>query len=356
MNQMNLSLPSNIKLLPIAVLFLCLRTTAQVPGSLQEYKNTYRDVNELIISDKSSYDIFVDNKKLRVVQDNYHESMILSENGIQNNEESFSYSGLVRLNQYEAFSIINDKGRDRKIKVTQTNEKQAQQNSVFYNDVKERQLIFPNLEAGARKVYSVQTEFLDPFLLQGFIFGSNLPMLNSTLEVRTDKDINIGYRIFNDPANSIEFSKSEKKGKWIYRWTLRDVKAMKFEPNNPGFRYILPHIDVFVKDYIVDQKKIEVLDNTDKLYNYYKSFIKNLNKTDDPDLKALSQELTSGLANDAEKVKKFFIGSRTTSNILLSRTVMRALSRAKPVWYTSVNLAIAKTWLALSLQWPPMPA
>ncbi|MNY02764.1 hypothetical protein D3C86_1353490 [compost metagenome] len=103
------------------------------------------------------------------MQDNYYESMILSENGILNNQENFSYSELVKLNQYEAYSIINDKGKDRKIKVTQTNEKQARQNSVFYNDVKERQLIFPNLEAGAKKVYSVQTEFVDPFLLQSFL-------------------------------------------------------------------------------------------------------------------------------------------------------------------------------------------
>jgi len=56
--------------------------------------------------------------------------------------------------------------------VTQTNEKQAKQNSVFYNDVKERQLIFSNLEAGAKKVYSVQTEFLDPFLLHSLFLAT----------------------------------------------------------------------------------------------------------------------------------------------------------------------------------------
>ncbi|KGO92456.1 hypothetical protein Q766_13445 [Flavobacterium subsaxonicum WB 4.1-42 = DSM 21790] len=286
---------------------MALQATAQEKtGSFTDYKKTYNDVNELVISDKSSYDIFVDNKKLRVLQDNYYESMIMSENGIQNNQENFSYSELVKLNEYEAFSVVNDKGKDRKIKVTQTNEKQARQNSVFYNDVKERQLIFPNLEAGARKVYSVQTEFLDPFLLQSYVFGSNYPMLNSTLEVRTDKDITIGYRIFNDPNNSIEFSKTEKKGKFIYRWTLKDVKAVKMEPNNPGFRYFIPHINVYVKDYTVDAKKINVLDNTEKLYDYYKSFTKNLNKTEDADLKAIATEITSGLTTDTEKVKRIF--------------------------------------------------
>ena len=131
-------------------------------------------------------------------------------------------------------------------------------------------------------------------------------MLNSTLEVRTDKDITIGYRIFNDPNNSIEFSKTEKKGKFIYRWTLKDVKAVKMEPNNPGFRYFIPHINVYVKDYTVDAKKIDVLDNTEKLYDYYKSFTKNLNKTEDADLKAIATEITAGLTTDTEKVKRIF--------------------------------------------------
>lgn len=291
----------------IFLFFLSLQVEAQekTPVFL-EYKKKYGDINEVVISNKSSYDIFIENKKLRVLQDSYYESMILSENGIQNNEENFSYSELVKLNKYEAYSVINDKGKDRKIKVTQTNEKQAKQNSVFYNDVKERQLIFSNLEAGAKKVYSVQTEFLDPFLLHSFIFGDNFPIVNSTLEVRTDKDINIGYRIFNDPTNSIEFSKSEKKGKYIYSWTLKDVKAVKMEPNNPGFRYFIPHINIYVKDYTIDKNTTKVLDNTEELYNYYKSFIKNLNKTDDTELKELSVELTEGLSSDTEKIKKIF--------------------------------------------------
>lgn len=297
----------NKKYLAALLPLMALQAAAQEKtGTFAEYKKIYADVNELVISDMSSYDIFVDNKKLRVLRNDYYESMIMSENGIQNNEEDFSYSELVQLKEYEAFSIVNDKGKDRKIKVTQTNEKQARQSAVFYNDVKERQLIFPNLEAGARKVYTVQTEFLDPYLLQSFIFGSSYPMLNATLEVRTDKDITIGYRIFNDPGNTIEFSKSEKKGKFIYRWTLKDVKAVKMEPNNPGFRYFIPHINVYVKDYTIDSKKINVLDDTEKLYDYYKAFTKNLNKTDDAELKAITTEITAGLTSDIEKVKKIF--------------------------------------------------
>ncbi|HSN48482.1 MAG TPA: DUF3857 domain-containing protein, partial [Flavobacterium sp.] len=191
-------------------------------------------------------------------------------------------------------------------KVTQTNEIQSGQSSAFYDDVRERQLIFPNLEAGAKKVYNYQTEFVDPFLLHKFLFGSHLPVKNSSLEIRTEKNINIGFKIFNDPSNSIQFSRTEKKGKWIYKWTLKDVKPIKFEANTPGFLYIVPHINVYIKDYTVNNNKVEVLDDVDKLFAYYKGFTKNLNQTEDPTLKAITLAITKNLTTDDDKVKAIF--------------------------------------------------
>ena len=167
--------------------FFVFSTNAQ--NLLEEYKKQHPDFNELVLNDSQTYNFSIENNKLKVIQDNNYESVILTENGIQSNKESFSYSELVKLQSYDAYSVIFDNGKERKIKVTQTNEIQSGQSSVFYDNVKERQLIFPNLEAGAKKVYNYQTEFVDPFLLHKFLFGSHLPVKNSTLEIRTDKNI-----------------------------------------------------------------------------------------------------------------------------------------------------------------------
>jgi transglutaminase-like putative cysteine protease len=293
----------NIFLVLLIGFFAC-STNAQ--NLLEEYKKQYPDFNELVLNDSQIYDFSIENNKLKVIQDNHYESVILTDNGIQSNKESFSYSDLVQLQRYDAFTVIYENGKEKKIKVTQTNEIQSGQSSAFYDDVKERQLIFPNLEAGAKKVYNYQTEFVDPFLLHKFLFGSHLPVKNSTLEIKTEKNINIGYKIFNDPSNSIEFSRTEKKGKWIYKWTLKDVKPIKFESNTPGFLYLVPHINVYIKDYTVNNKKVEVLDDVDKLFAYYKGFTKNLNQTEDPKLKAISLQITENLTNDDDKVKAIF--------------------------------------------------
>lgn len=288
------------------VLFLCLVTKNNAQSALEVLKKTYPSYNELVLNDKLTYNFSIENGKVKVVQDNYFESIILTENGIHNNQESFTYSELVQLKNYEAYTIIDNNGHEKKIKVTQTNEKNAKQNSIFYNDVKERQLIFPNLEAGAKKIYNYQTEIIDPFLLHKFIFGGGLPISNATLEIKTPKEINIGYKIFNDPDNLILFSKTEKKGKWVYQWTLKDVMPIKMESNSQSYLHVMPHVNIFVKDYNAGNSKVVGLDDVEKLYNYYKGFTRNLNKTEDAGLRKITQEIITGKTTDEEKIKSIF--------------------------------------------------
>lgn len=305
MIQMNWLKLSNKYRLSIALCFGIL-LSAPAQNTIEEYKKQYPDFNELILIDNQTYDISIEKNKIKVVDDNYYESVILTENGIQNNKESFAYSDLIKLISYDAYSVINENGKEKKIKVTQTNEVQSNQRSVFYDDVKRRQLIFPNLEAGAKKVFDYKTEIVDPFLLHKFIFGSNFPIKSSTLEIRADKNINIGYKIFNDESNTIQFSKIEKKGKWIYTWTLKDAKPMKFEANTPGLLYSIPHINVFITDYTINNTKVDVLGNLDRLYSYYKGFVKDLNKQEDPTLKAITLKITENKTTDEEKIKSIF--------------------------------------------------
>lgn len=293
---------------PLYSLFiLCFfNISAIAQNTLTEYKKTYPDYNELIINNQQSYNISIENKKLKIIQDNHFESMILSQNGIQNNKESFYYSNLVKLNSYDAYALFNDNGKEKKIKVSQSNEKSSKNGSVFFDDVMVRELTFNNLETGSKKVYNYQTEFIDPYLLHKFIFGDDLPIQNSTLEITTEKNIEIGFKIFNDPNNNIVFSKSEKKGKWIYKWTLSDIKPLKYENNAPGYLYVVPHINFYIKNYTINNQTNNILGNIDNLYNYYKGFIKDLNKEEDGQLKNLTLEITQNKKNDEEKIKAIF--------------------------------------------------
>ncbi|WP_445716915.1 transglutaminase-like domain-containing protein, partial [Flavobacterium sp.] len=301
---MNWSISKNnffASLLLIGIHFI---STAQ--NSFEEYKKQYPDFNEVVLLDYQGYDISIENKKIKIIQNTSFESMILSENGIHNNKESFTYSELVKLLDYDAYSIINVKGKEKKVKVTQTSEKNSSSSSVFFDDIKERQMVFPNLETGSKKVYHYKREFIDPFLLHKYMFIGGYPIKNATFEVKTDKNINIGYKIFNDPNNTIEFSKKEVKGKFIYTWTLKDVKAYKFEGNSPGILHSAPHIDIYIKDYTINNTKTEVLNDIDLLHKYYQGFVNNINKKECIDLKKITEDITKDKTSEEEKIKSIF--------------------------------------------------
>ncbi len=295
-----------LKLSNKITLLLFLTACSLSAQTLEDYKKKYPDYNEVVLNDNTTYDISVSGSTLKIIQQCFYESMIMTENGINNNEETFTYSELVPLLEYEAYTIINDKGKERKIKVTQSNEKESRDDAVFYNGVKERQLIFSNLEPGAKKQYSYSREYLDFFLLHKFIFGNSIPVTNSVLEIKTDKEINLGYKVFNDPENRITFSKTEKKGRWIYRWSMTTIEPLKFESNAPGFLHIVPHVDIYIQDYTVGKNKIEALGNVDQLFKYYQGFIKDLFKNEDKEFKELTLNVIEGATTEEEKVKKIF--------------------------------------------------
>ncbi|RYG40307.1 MAG: transglutaminase domain-containing protein, partial [Chitinophagaceae bacterium] len=89
-------------------------------------------------------------------------------------------------------------------------------------------------------------------------------------------------------------------------WTLQNVQGYKYETNAPGYRHSLPHMYVFIKDFQAEGKKIDVLDDTQRLYSYYRNFVGNINRVEDPELKKLSVALTAGAASESEKVKRIF--------------------------------------------------
>ena len=288
------------------VIFLFLVIAVQGQNNFEAYKQQYPDYNELILNNSTSYSINIVDKKLKVIQDNQFDSMILSANGIQNNKESFSYSELVKLISFDAYTVIQEKGREKKIKVTQALEKMSSNGSVFYDDVRTKQLIFPNLQAGAKKVYEYSTEFTDPNLMHKFIFGDINSVKNSTLKIKADKSVQIGYEVFNDPNHEIEFTKTENKDSYSYQWTLRDSKPIKYEDNTPGILYSIPHIIFYIEEYNIDNLKVEMLGGIDKIYNYYSGFVKNLNTSEDKALKELTLSITEDKKTEEEKLKAIY--------------------------------------------------
>jgi hypothetical protein len=291
----------------ISCLFLCLLAPAlTAQKDINEMKTKYPGYSELILLESQSYDFSLQNKKPSIIQDNYFESIILSENGIRNNAENVSFSQLVPLKSYEGFTAVKINGKEKKIPVKELTDMAESSGGIFHSDVKSKKLLFTNLDVGAKKIYSYQSEFLDPYLLHKFVFSGSIPVEESILEISVDKDIEIGYKIFNNLADDIQFTHSSKRKKNIYRWTRKNGKPIKYESNHPGLLHIAPHIIVYIKSYKMDDISVPVLGNVGNLYSYYKNFVSSINKNEDAELAETTKKITQNLSSDEEKIKAIF--------------------------------------------------
>lgn len=278
----------------------------QVIPEVAELQNMYPGFNEIIIKESQSYDFSISQNKLQILQDHYHESVITSHQGIHNNEESIYFSELVPLKSFQGYTSALVKGKPKKIEAQVVNESSDLGGSVFYSDLKFKKFLFTNLDVGAKKIYSYQSQFLDPFLLHKFVFASNVPVKESMLEIITDKDVEIGFKVFNNQKEDISFEQIRKKDKNIYRWSVHNYKPVKYEDNAPGILHIAPHIFIYVKNYKLKEQKVEVLGSLPKLYEYYKSFVSNLNLDNDEGLAQTSKDITANLSNEEEKIKAIY--------------------------------------------------
>lgn len=293
-------------LLVICIAVFCTNWTVIAQDLVELYKNKYPGHHEVTLSNKHTYHIKLEKNKLKITQDNRFESLILTEIGRKNISESFSFSDLVPVKSFDGYTIANVNGKERKIPLKTFSDKSSSESFVFYDDVKERKITFSNIDIGSRKIYSYQSEFLDPFLLHRHIFADYKPINQSTFEIISDKNIEIGYKIFNDPDNKIKFEKNERKGQVIYTWTMADITPFKLENNHPGILHSAPHIVAYVKGYETDNTSNKVLGDIDLLYNYYFDFVKNLNLKPDPNVEALADEITKNETQPEEKLKAIY--------------------------------------------------
>lgn len=87
---------------------------------------------------------------------------------------------------------------------------------------------------------------------------------------------------------------------------INRYKTRKIRRQFSGYLYLVPHIAFYIKEYQIDNKPTEVLGTTNQLFGYYKGFVKDLNKDDNADLKALSLEITKDKKTDSDKIKSIF--------------------------------------------------
>jgi len=216
------------------------------------------------------------------------------------------HSSFDEIKDLEAYTKVPDGRGFKKIKVTEIKTEDAVDREVFYDDEKESKFDFPALTKGAHAFVSYTQIEHEGHLLRPFYVSSYLPVINEKFNVNFPSDMEVKYLIRNDSAKVVHITEDNQGREHNYTFEASNIKRNERFDGAPSFRYYEPHVIIRIASYDNDGTRVKFLDDVSDLYKWCYSFIKDLDNTNDPKLKLISDSLTAGVTTPEEKAKKIY--------------------------------------------------
>jgi Domain of Unknown Function with PDB structure (DUF3857)/Transglutaminase-like superfamily len=280
---------------------------AQPKVDLKAYQSKYpsNDLLTLNLSEKINVEIV--NGKIEIINEFAQDNLFLTNRaGIGNNSDrAIGYSPFFQdINNIVAATYIPDGKGFKKISTKEITTEKATSRGVFYDDYLIKKVTYLGLTVGAISTLKYEEVIKDPHMMSSFAFGNYIPIENAEFSVTFPADVKVSYKTFGD-FSKINFTETKSRKKTTYTWKAQQINEQPYEPKSLNIRYYVPQVQLFIENYTVDGKVTEVLSDEKKLFNYYVSLVKDINKTPDKQLVNLVDSLTAG-KTQKEKIKSVY--------------------------------------------------
>ncbi len=297
------------KYLSFLPLFLCILQPLH-PQSKFDYaslKEKYRNDPLCFLYIKRIITVDIEGDHLKIKEKNESERLFLSETSsslyasqtIPYYDESQEISGI------EACTYVPVKNKFRKIPVKETGSRKPVKEGIFYDDYHEKYFFLPGVEPGAVGHISYTETLKDPHFMGSIYFNLYVPLLSHEISVSFPKEVVVKY-IFLGDSSGVHFSSRTSSGRTTYTWSGFNLPKLKTEEGAPDISYYAPHLFLYIEQYTIAGKTTHVFSDTDQLYKWYYSLVKDINKNPDSSLVKFTLDLVSGCRTAEEKIKRIF--------------------------------------------------
>ncbi|WP_300489318.1 transglutaminase-like domain-containing protein [Flavobacterium sp.] len=243
-------------------------------------------------------------KKLRIENEVTYSKLVAKAKERQHTVESVSYDSFSDINGLTANTTILATNKNYSNSTAVTSD--VFLDNIFHSDYKKKTIHFLNVQDNSLLNLKYKKEYYEPKLLDGFYFQNTIEVESAKLTIKCPKSVEIGYSLFGYDRDKIVFNKVTEGDTVLYTWEMKNVPAFEPEEDMPGTSYVVPHIVYYINNYTVNGKKEEMLGNSDNLYNWYRSLVKDMNKSDQSAVKAKAEALIKGKTSDYDKAKAIF--------------------------------------------------
>lgn len=274
---------------------------SQKSSEVDELVKKFPKEERLTLLHERSVKFYFEENKLKVKQTTIIKERLLTEEAAKYTRRSVSFSDLANeITDIKAYSLTNGK----KHVVKEFSTRKNVNDEVFYDDLHEKFFFYDELAKGSDIYYEYDEKIKDPKFIYPTYAGDFCPVLKFQLTLEIPIEVSIDFKIMAD-TNGSNFKSSIKLSgsKKIYTFTANNIKPFDNFGDAPNARYFIPHVIYWVKNYTLNNQKIEMFEDVNRLYSCNYDFIKNVSTCSDK-IKLLADSLTSNISDRNQKIEK----------------------------------------------------
>jgi hypothetical protein len=272
-----------------------------------EYQTKYPDESAVYLSRQEKSTIRMERGVPVVYTHTHEELLLLADKVTAYSERKVYYSSFSSVFNIKGLALNpNAKGKYSKAPVKETYVTNEFSAGSFYDDYKAKNLVYTGLVKGSRMLLDYQEKLNDAHFFGRFYFSTGIPVENSEFTVVVPAGVVLEWKLFNIKQEDLEFKVVESGTTKTYTWKKTLPEKYRSEDDDPGLSWYAPHVVVYIKEYKNMGKTVPYLDGPQGLYNWYYTFIEDINKEEDPALRKIVDTLVNGATSEFEKVTRIY--------------------------------------------------
>ncbi|WP_258104647.1 DUF3857 domain-containing protein [Marinoscillum sp. MHG1-6] len=271
------------------------------------FKKLYPNDQVIYLTKSETVNYTIVNDSVKTTIDVYHEILHLGENTAGYAGEKVFSSSFSEVSNLEAYTLVPNKRKYRRIEVEEFKSSYDKNSYVFYDDNKEISFTYPGVQKGAKCILKYTKTVNDPRMIGTFFFESYIPIHRAVYEVKRDPNISISQHTFNQRKLDITVNESTtKSGELKTSFSVNKIDKVKFDVDCPSFSYLAASVYCPVSSYQkVNGESSWLISSPETLHQWYRTFLNGIQGTN-PEVK----NLIGGIIKDddpvLEKVRKIY--------------------------------------------------
>ena len=286
---------------------LSLTVLSQTKIDTKLIQEQFPDEDLYYLTDKTKINISIRDNKLDIESEISNEILFLNDKARMFARKSiYFYDEMEQISNIVAATYVEqENGKLKKFPVDKIYIHKPIKDGIFYDDFKETYFDYPGLKKNSIASISYRQKYLDPHFISPFFFANASPSGDMEYSVTFPKSVNLKYLVKGD-TTGLEFSSKDSKNEINYTWKINGQKKFEREMREGNYRRYAPHVILYIDNYTLNGKTVNVNGSIRQLYDWYYSHISDLIEDNSVEVKNLADSLTMGITDEDEKIKKIY--------------------------------------------------